>query len=36
MLARTKKVYDVTIIGAGVVGTSCALDLSRRGFKVSN
>ena len=34
MLSRTKKIYDVTIIGAGVVGTSCALDLSRRGYKV--
>ena len=34
MLSRTRKVYDVTIIGAGVLGTSCALDLSRRGYKV--
>ena len=31
LLAMTR---DVTVLGAGIVGISCALELQRRGFQV--
>src|SRR5579863_6020542 len=31
----TKAVYDVVVVGAGIVGAGCADELSRRGLRVA-
>ena len=36
MAKKIKKIYDVAIIGAGVIGSSTSLHLSRLGYNVIN
>jgi sarcosine oxidase subunit beta len=36
VLAGSRPAYDVVLIGAGVIGSSCALQLARKGFRTLN